>query len=109
MSTARRREPHGWTILCPGGDRAYVPEPLPPPIAWDADLAAALSRADLAAGRLTIQELEALCPGVNRRTLQRDLKALVGKGLRAERGTGPTDPTRHYGPGAALLAAHQEL
>ncbi|MEK7315212.1 MAG: Fic family protein, partial [Candidatus Eisenbacteria bacterium] len=47
-------------------------------------------------GRLTIQELEALCPGVNRRTLQRDLKLMVDKGLLLERGTGPTDPTRHY-------------
>jgi len=40
----------------------------------------------LEAGRLTIQELEALCPGVNRRTLQRDLQALVVKGLLAARG-----------------------
>lgn len=30
---------------------------------------------------LTIQEFEGLCPGVNRRTLQRDLKALVDTGL----------------------------
>jgi Fic family protein len=40
----------------------------------------------LEAGRLTIQELEVLCPGVNRRTLQRDLQALVVKGLLAARG-----------------------
>ena len=40
----------------------------------------------LEAGRLTIQELEALCPGVNRRTLQRDLQALVVKGLLTARG-----------------------
>jgi Fic family protein len=32
-------------------------------------------------GRLTIQEYEALCPGTNRRTLQRDLRDLVEKGL----------------------------
>jgi Fic family protein len=38
------------------------------------------------AGRLTIQEFETLCPGVNRRTLQRDLQALVVKGLLAARG-----------------------
>lgn len=50
----------------------------------------------LEVGRLTIQEFEALCPGVNRRTLQRDLKLLVDKELLVERGTGPTDPTRHY-------------
>jgi Fic family protein len=47
-------------------------------------------------GRLTIQDLEALSPGTNRRTLQRDLQAMVRKGLFEERGTGPTDPTRHY-------------
>jgi DNA-binding HxlR family transcriptional regulator len=60
-------------------------------------------------GQLTIRELEALCPGVNRRTLQRDLKALVDKGLLAERGTGPTDPTRRYGPGKAVRGADEEL
>ena len=37
-------------------------------------------------GRLTIQALEALCTGVNRRTLQRDLKTLVEKGLLATEG-----------------------
>ena len=36
--------------------------------------------------RLTIQELEALCPGVNRRTLQRDLRDMVEKGLLATEG-----------------------
>ena len=40
----------------------------------------------LETGRLTIQELEALCPGVNRRTLQRDLRDLVEKGLLAAQG-----------------------
>ncbi|MBI4880991.1 MAG: Fic family protein [Planctomycetes bacterium] len=47
-------------------------------------------------GRLTIKEFEGLCPGANRRTLQRDLNALVAKGLLVEMGSGPTDPTRHY-------------
>jgi Fic family protein len=47
-------------------------------------------------GRLTIQDYEGLCPGGRRRTLQRDLKAMVDKGLLVEHGTGPTDPTRHY-------------
>lgn len=37
-------------------------------------------------GRLTIQEYEALCPGANRRTLQRDLRDLVEKGLLATEG-----------------------
>ena len=44
--------PHGRTIRCAGGYEAFVPAPLPPPIAWDGALAAALSRADLAVGRL---------------------------------------------------------
>ena len=48
--TARR--PHGRMVRCPGGYRAFVPAPLPPPIAWDVDLASALSRADQAVGRL---------------------------------------------------------
>ena len=60
-------------------------------------------------GRLTIREYEALCPGGNRRTLQRDLKALVGKGLLAEHGTGPTDPTREYQAGEVLRKALGEL
>jgi len=60
-------------------------------------------------GRLTIQELEALCPGVNRRTLQRDLKSLVDKGLFVERGTGPTDPMRHYRLAQEVLGLGKEL
>ena len=46
------RRPHGRTVRCPGGYQAYVPLPLPPPIAWDGDLVAALSRADQVIGRL---------------------------------------------------------
>lgn len=37
-------------------------------------------------GRLTIQEYEALCPGTNRRTLQRDLRELVEKEVLATKG-----------------------
>ena len=37
-------------------------------------------------GGLTIQDYEALCPGVSRRTLQRELKVMVGKGLLAPEG-----------------------
>ena len=33
---------------------------------------------------------------MNRRTLQRDLKLMVEKGLVREVGTGPTDPTKYY-------------
>lgn len=47
-----KRQPHGRRIRCPGGYRAYVPAPLPPPIVWDERLARALSAADLAIGRL---------------------------------------------------------
>ncbi len=32
-------------------------------------------------GSLTIQDFEGLCPDINRRTLQRDLKAMVDQGL----------------------------
>jgi Fic family protein len=47
-------------------------------------------------GQLTIQEFENLCPGVNRRSLQRDLKTLQEIGLFLERSTGSTDPTKYY-------------
>ncbi len=50
--SARKRRLHGHTIRCAGGYRAFLPAPLPPPIEWDGALAAALSRADLAVGRL---------------------------------------------------------
>ncbi len=47
-------------------------------------------------GKLTIQNFEGLCPDVNRRSLQRDLRGMLDKGLIKEIGAGPTDPTRHY-------------
>jgi Fic family protein len=47
-----KRRPHGRWIRCPGGYRAWVPAPLPPALAWSAGLVSALSRADLAVGRL---------------------------------------------------------
>jgi len=52
----------------------------------------------LSASRLALEDLEPLFPGVNRRTLQRDLKALVSKGLLLEIGSSPNDPNRHYLP-----------
>ena len=52
MTPQRKRQPHGRWVQNSGGYRAYVPEPLPPVIGWDARLAAALSAADLAVGRL---------------------------------------------------------
>jgi len=48
-------------------------------------------------GKGTVRELEAAL-GVNRRTLQRDLRQLVTEGFAREVGSGPTDPTRHYEP-----------
>ncbi len=39
-------------IRCKGGYRAYVPNPLPPPVDWNGGLVAALSAADRAVGRL---------------------------------------------------------
>jgi Fic family protein len=48
--------------------------------------------------RLTLSDLERLFPDVNRRTLQRDLKILLQKGLLREVGAGATDPNRHYLP-----------
>jgi len=37
-------------------------------------------------GSLTIQDFEAICPEVNRRTLQRDLKAMLDKGILVSEG-----------------------
>ena len=37
-------------------------------------------------GRLTIQDYEVLCPDVNRRSLQRDLKIMIEKELLATEG-----------------------
>ncbi|MFQ5507385.1 MAG: Fic family protein, partial [Planctomycetota bacterium] len=60
-------------------------------------------------GRLAIADFERTCPGVSRRSLQRDLKVLVSKGLLLEHGAGPTDPTRHYRAGSVVLAGEKEL
>jgi Fic family protein len=47
---------------------------------------AAIAQA-LAKGGLTIQEFQSLSPGISRRTLQRDLKELVQKGLLVQEGS----------------------
>ena len=52
MTPKLTRRPHGRTIRCLGGYHAFVPAPLPPKIEWSADIAAALSGADQAIGRL---------------------------------------------------------
>ena len=50
--SSKVRRPHGRTIRCAGGYRAFVPTPLPPLIDWNVTLASALSHADLVVGRL---------------------------------------------------------
>ena len=60
-------------------------------------------------GRLTIHEYEALCPGASRRTLQRDVRTLVEKGLLVEAGTAPTDPTRRYRLADGVVSSRSEL
>jgi Fic family protein len=47
-------------------------------------------------GSLTISDFETLCPQANRRTLQRDLKALLEQGIIVEKGVSATDPNRGY-------------
>jgi Fic family protein len=53
---------------------------------------AALGHA-LKCGTLALQDYVSLCPKANRRTLQRDLKSMVQKGLLIQEGAGPT---AHY-------------
>ena len=52
MAAGPNRRPHGRTVRGSGGYTAFVPAPLPPPLAWDGELVAALSNADRAIGRL---------------------------------------------------------
>jgi len=47
-------------------------------------------------GSLTIQDFERFFPEVNRRSLQRDLKGMIEKGIVIEKATSPTDPTKRY-------------
>jgi len=47
-------------------------------------------------GSLTIQDFEHLGGEVNRGSLQRDLKAMIEKGVLVEKATSPTDPTKRY-------------
>lgn len=55
-------------------------------------------------GSLMIQDFEDLCPGINRRSLQRDLKTMLNNGLLAESGTSPTDPTKRYTLGEQAMS-----
>ena len=52
MSSNPSRAPHGRTIRDSSSYAAFLPAPLPPPIAWDRALVADLSAADRAIGRL---------------------------------------------------------
>ncbi len=47
-------------------------------------------------GSLTIQDFERLCPDVNRRSLQRDIRAMIEQGILEEEATSPTDPGKRY-------------
>jgi len=47
-------------------------------------------------GSLTIQDFEGICPEINRRSLQRDLKDMIGKGIVVEHASTPTDPSKRY-------------
>ncbi len=49
------RRPHGRLVNCPGGYRAYVPFPLPPPLTWGQELTVCLSPADRAIGELAAE------------------------------------------------------
>ena len=52
MRKRPERRPHGRKVRGAGGYWAYMPDPLPPPVAWSSELAGALSAADRAIGRL---------------------------------------------------------
>lgn len=47
-------------------------------------------------GSLTIQDFERLYPDVNRRSLQRDIRAMIEQGIVEEEATSPTDPGKRY-------------
>jgi len=48
-----KNSPSGKLIRTNGGYWAFLPNPLPPPINWDADLVSLLSKADRALGSLS--------------------------------------------------------
>ena len=52
FSSGLGRRSHGGFVTGPGGYRAYLPDPLPPPIKWDDFLIRRLSDAERAMGRL---------------------------------------------------------
>lgn len=52
MKAAHDRQPSGRWMRCPGGYRAFVPEPLPPRLDWTTRLVGLLSEADRSIGLL---------------------------------------------------------
>jgi len=62
-------------------------------------------------GTLTIQDFQTLCPGTNRRSLQRDLRAMLQKGVLVEEATSSTDPTKRYllGSTPRLIPSYDKL
>jgi len=52
-------------------------------------------------GSVSINDIEKLNPDAVRRTVQRDMKVLIEKGILKEKGIIPTDPTKRY-----IMAAH---
>ena len=47
-------------------------------------------------GSLTIQGFERLCPDVNRRSLQQDMRGMIEQGIVELEATSPTDPGKRY-------------
>lgn len=47
-------------------------------------------------GEIQVRDYEDIAPDVERRTLQRDFKLFLEKGILLEQGVGPTDPNRAY-------------
>ena len=47
-------------------------------------------------GSLAIKDFERLCPDVNRRSLQRDIRAMIEQGIVEEEATSQTDPGKRY-------------
>ena len=45
-------KPTGWTVRCPEGYTAFIPDPLPPKLIWTPELTRALSDADRLIGKL---------------------------------------------------------
>ena len=65
------RLPHGRTISCADGYRAFLPAPLPPLIRWNGELATALSNPDLALRRLAGEGGRFLNPHMSIRSFDR--------------------------------------